>query len=49
MENINHLNSEYYGLPSYGYKKTKINSEKQSTLLALIVVVIFSIMTWFVS
>lgn len=43
MENFNHLNSEYYGLPTYGYKRTTNTSEKQSTLLAIGVVIVFTI------
>lgn len=43
MENFNHLNSEYYGLPAYGFKRTDNRSEKQTTLLAMAVVVFFTI------
>lgn len=49
MDNINHLNSsDYYNLPSYGSKRVNNNVEKQSTMLAVGVLIVFTIIAFIV-
>ena len=44
MDNINHLNSEYYGLPVQAKERTNKDSEFASTLCAVAVIVFFTIL-----
>ena len=43
MENLNHLNSDYYSLPSFSKSRKRDNSEFTSTLAAIAVVAFFTI------